>query len=354
LIELLALDDQALIDALAGGRRASLRSRYERFDAGALDPGAGIQKVCRHDRCYPRALDADGAPPMLHVLGGAARLSGLTARPTVAIIGTRRASDYGVEIASSLARGLAASGITVVSGLGDGIPAAAHRGVLDAGGAGVAVSGAPLDRASPARGRSVRDRLSVDGCIVSELPPGCDGRRWGPVAAERIVARLAHLTIVVEADESPRELAGAVIARALERTVAAFPGRVTSPVSRGTNALLVGGAHLVRDARDVLELLPTGPREALPADSRSPARLEPRLAHVLERVGAGTDTAERLVAGATDAGDLLLALSELELMGLLTRGDGGRYVPRAPTGLGPSRPSPHNADRAPGAQRKSG
>jgi DNA processing protein len=172
--------------------------------------------------------------------------------------------------------------------------------------------------------------MRVDACIVSELPAGADGRRWAAVAAERTVARLADVTVVVEADASLRDLTGATIAQALGGTVAAFPGRVTSPVSRGTNALLMDGAHLVRCAHDVLELLPDCPDEAAIAGTAVPTHLEPRLAEVLERVGAGTDTPERLIAGARDAGEVLLALSELELIGLLTRGDGGRYVPRAP------------------------
>jgi DNA processing protein len=354
LIGLLALDDQALIDALAGTRRASLRSRYERFDAHEIDLGGRAGTVCRHDRRYPRALDEAGAPPMLHVLGGAARLGELAARPTVAIIGTPRASDHGMQMTTSLACGLAACGITVLSGLADGIPVAAHGGVLEAGGAAVAVIGGPLDRARPVRRRSLVKQLMVDGCIVSELPEGSEGRRWGPVAAERIIARLAHLTVVVEADVSPRELLGATIVRALGGTVAAFPGRVTSPVSRGTNALLMDGAHLVRGPEDVLELLPDGPREATVADRTVPTRLEPRLAKVLERVGAGTDTPEKLIAGAGDAGEVLLALSELELIGLLTRGDGGRYVAGAPTWGGSSRPTPRRAQTDRAARRESG
>jgi DNA processing protein len=166
------------------------------------------------------------------------------------------------------------------------------------------------------------------GCAVAELPCGSPARRWGHPASERIVARLASVTVLVEADEIARELFGARLAAALGRTVAAIPGRVTSPLSAGPHTLLVGGAHLVRGPSDVLELLygagVTAPERAV----RAPSRLEPRLRSVLEKVGAGRDTPDKLTASGEDAAEILLVLTELELMGLLGRGDSGRYVPR--------------------------
>jgi DNA processing protein len=152
-------------------------------------------------------------------------------------------------------------------------------------------------------------------------------QRWGQVAGERILARLAGLTIVVEAQDTPDELGVARIAQALGRAVAAVPGRVTSPGSGGPHALLIGGAHLVKGPADALELL-CGPDALSNSPTGTQAELEPRLRATLERVGAGRDTPEKLTEGGQDAGEVLLALSELELMGLLARGDGGRYVPR--------------------------
>jgi DNA processing protein len=271
---------------------------------------------------------------MLYVAGGAARLVQFTTAPVVAILGSRTASDYGMEMARSLARGLAASGVTVTSGLADGIEIAAHAGALQAQGATLAVVGGGLDVSCPARRRSLYERLTRTGCAVSKLPCDCRGRRWGQLASERIVAELAALTVVVEAEETPGDLATARMARALGRTVAAIPGRVTSPLSKGTHTLLMDGASLVRDAQDALELLyPIGtsrprPRPRAPTAEEPHARLEPRLRAVLERVGAGSDTPDKLIRGRAGDDEVLLTLSELELMGLLTRGDGGRYVPR--------------------------
>lgn len=339
LLELLALSDRDLLDAVAGRRAAELRARYARFTpdrTGSRDSEADA--ICRHASGYPRALAGAGAPHMLEVEGGAQRLTELTARPVVAIIGSVAASDYGVEMANSLARGLSASEVTVVALLTDGIAVAAHGGALDAGaGASVAVLGGGLGVSCPARRRALYRRLTRTGCAVSELPHGASGRRWGTLAAERIVVGLAALTVLIEAEQTAAGLAGARIAQALGRPLAAIPGRVTSPLSRGPHLLLMEGASLVRGPEDVLELLhppqasQRGPRLATTRDAadRLP-RLPAQLQAILERVGSGCDTPDKLTRAGIDPANALLGLSELELAGLLGRGDGGRYVLRHP------------------------
>ena len=333
LLELLALPDAELLDALAGRRKAELRARYERFRPEDLTHDGQLRSICRHRQTYPRVLDSPAAPPMLFVAGGTARLSALTATPVVTILGSRNASDYGIQMARSLARGLAASGVTVAASLTDGVPVAAHVGALDAGGGSLAVIGGGLRASCPPRRRALLDRVTHAGCAVSELPHDCAGRRWGLLASERILAELASVAVVVEADASPASCATAHHARILGRTVAAIPGRVTSPLSRGTNALLLAGASLVRDARDVLDLLyaadATRPREdgsdAGGAATQNDLRADLRA--VLERVGAGCDTPDALARAGIESSAALLALSELELSGLLVRADGGRYLP---------------------------
>jgi DNA processing protein len=379
LIELLALGDEDLLRAVGGRRREELKARYGQFDPSEeIEPLEGVEGACRHHRDYPRALRDAGSPQMLRVQGSVERLGELTAAPVVAIVGSRRATDYGMEMAKSLGRGLAASGVTVVSGLDDGIAVAAHAGALEVDRGSVAVMAAGLDLACPARRRTLYARLTAVGCAVAELPCGSPVRRWCYTARARIIAQLAGLTIVVEADEDPGELLSAQLAQALGRTVGAVPGRVTSPVSRGTHALLMAGAQLVRGPQDALELLyglgisaPIQPAQTgieigqeIPSQRESPARqesparrevptrpkafarqkasaraqsitqraqaeLEPCLRATLEQVGAGLDTPDKL-SHEHDAGEVLMALSELELMGLLARGDGGRYVPRQP------------------------
>ncbi len=342
LLELLALADEELMDAVAGRRRTELRDRYERF---TLD-GAGLrdgdaQAICRHARGYPRALDGAGAPHMLEVAGGSSRLVELTARPVVAILGSGSASDYGMEMARGLARGLAASGVTVVATLTDGVAVAAHAGAVDAAaGASIAVLGGGLGVSCPARRRALYGRVRRAGCAVSELPHGASGRRWGSLAAERIVVELAALTVVIEAEQTVGQLAGARIAQALGRPLAAIPGRVTSPLSRGPHVLLMEGASLVRGPEDVLELL-YPPQASERGPGLTPARqgadrprgLRAELRSILELVGSGHDTPDKLTRAGIDPADTLLGLSELELRGLLGRGDGGRYLLRHPSSV---------------------
>jgi DNA processing protein len=341
--ELLAVGDRELMAALAGRRASELTERYAHVGDDELAPaGADAQSMCRHCLDYPPALRGRWAAHMLHVWPGAARLAQLARGPLVALVGTAKASDYGMAIAASMARGLAASGVTVVAAMSDGIALAAHSGALEARGASVAVLGGGLGVSCPARMRSLYERVGERGCAVAELPLSCDGRRWGAIAAERIVVGLASVTVVVEAAEP----ACAPMVRNLDRVLAAVPGRVSSPLSSGTNALLMEGARLVRDAADVIELLgPGAPHvrasnaSAATAQSAEAVRgaatatadgLQPELREMLERVGVGEDTPARLTRAGEDPLAVLMALSELELMGLLGRGDGGRYVPREP------------------------
>jgi DNA processing protein len=381
LLELLELDDEELIEAIGGRRRRELKEQWwklgqdqvgEPDERGAKAPGAtshgvkemdatapgarpAVETVCRHSGDYPRGLgDRQGAPRMLYVVGARKRLQQLTAEPAVAIVGSDGPTDYGMEMARSLARGLAASGVTVVSAYANGIAAAAHAGALEVDGPTVTVMAGGVDVVTPASRRALYERVRTRGCAVAEPPCGFVQRRWCKPARARTVAGLAGLTIVVEADadESKCELIVARVAQGLGRTVAAIPGRVSSPVSRGTNMLLMEGAPLVRGPGDALDLLygvgasrrsrldaprPGASASGAAHEHGSPAprpgrpgstRLEPRLQAVLEQVGAGRDTPGKLTSAGEDAGETMLALTELELMGLLGRGDGGRYVPR--------------------------
>jgi DNA processing protein len=334
LYELLALGDGELIQALGGRRRAELRRRHASFHEDQLPGAREVSRLCMHDGSYPRELASAGVCPMLHVAGGVERLHELTGRPVVAIVGTRRPSDYGRAVAGDLARGLSASGVTVAALQQDGVALAALTGAVGGVGGTLSVAGNGLAIATAARRRSVHEQLRHGGCALSELPCGVSGRRWGVASAERVLAALATVTLVVEAHDRPRELAAARIARSLDRALATVPGRITSPASSGCHALLRDGAQLVSGAGDVLELLyeadrpalrqATGTTGARPADD-----LEPRLRATLERVGAGADTPGKLAGEREDLGEVLRALSELELLGLLSRGDGGRYVVRA-------------------------
>jgi DNA processing protein len=329
LLRALALADDELIRALGGRRKQELWARHARFE---LSPQPqlpqDVQRICHHDPRYPGQLHgAHGAPRMLHVAGGLERMRALLVAPTVAIVGTRRASDYGMEVAYGLARGMAASGVTVLSGLAEGIAAAAHQGALDADGRTVTVMAGGVDVANPASWRGLHRRIAEEGCALAELPCGAAARGWCHLARARIVAALARIVIVVEAGEHPAELLHARLATANGVTVAAVPGRVSASGARGPHQLLREGALLVRDPQDVLDALyGIGVHRA--AVSR-PVQGD-RLRAVLDQVGSGNDTVAKLTAADTLQGapahEVLVALAELELGGAVARGDGGRYV----------------------------
>lgn len=327
MMAILALEDEQLISALGGSRRPQLRASYARLGQGPHPRARGLQTVCTHTRGYPRALDFPAAPRMLYLAGNLARTGGLAHAPAVAIVGTARATDYGMQAARSLARGLALSGVRVVCACAEGIGLAALCGAVEAAGRVVCVMPGGIDVSCPAALRSSL-RQARHGCAVAELPCGVRGRRWGAPASERIVTGLAALTVVVEAEDDPRALRAAAITGSLERQLAAVPGRVTTLQASGTNALLAAGASLVRGPEDALALLGGAATPPPAAPGPWPTELSPRLRAVLEEVGAGRDTPERLARGGRRLHEALLALSELELMGLLARGDGGRYLPR--------------------------
>ncbi len=326
---LLELADEELIEAIGGQSRESLHCEYAQWKpARAQARDVDVQIFCRHHCAYPRSLREDPlAPHALSLRGRVERLHGMLDEKLVAIVGTRRASDYGIETARGLARGLAASGLTVASVLAEGIPSAAHAGALEADGATLSVIAGSLERCAPPSCAPLYHRILVDGCAVAETGSNPRTRRWMQLAAARTLALLAQLVIVVEAGEQPWELACAQIARARGRAVAAVPGRVSSPASSGTNALLMNGAKLVRGPQDALDVLyGVGVRETYdPAGE--PTELQPPLARVLERVGMGYDTIAKLAAQGAQPAELAVALAELELRGLLVRGDAGRYVP---------------------------
>jgi DNA processing protein len=350
---LLALEDEDLVAALGARNDRNVHLAREAFEAdGACDAivGADLGAVCRHGSWYPTSLlDLGDAPAVLHVAGDPGLLADLRADdgllPAVAVVGARRATPYGLDVAGVLGRGLAAAGITVVSGMALGIDSAAHAGALEAAGPTIAVLAGGADRPYPASKRALYGRITADGCVVSELPPGAGVMKWAFPARNRIIAGLAAATVVVEAQERSGSLITAEIAADLGRHVGAVPGLVTGSRSAGTNALLHDGAAVVRDVRDALELTaidvpvsfrrpaprpPTVPVPARPAMPPPPA--DPELRRALEAVDDGATSPGRLARVFDgDVARAAVALTRLELAGLLRRELDGSYARRAGT-----------------------
>ena len=320
----LALPDAELL-ALAGGTDA--RRRYARFDAPAARAAAaaaGLATVCRCRPEYPERLrDLADPPAVLHVLGDPETLR---AQDGVAVVGARRASDYGLEVARALGRGLSAAGVPVVSGLALGIDSAAHAGALAAPGLTIGVLAGAAHVPYPVTGGRLHAAVAARGAVVSEMPPGAESHRWCFVARNRLIAALGAATVVVQATERSGSLTTADFAAELGRVVAAVPGQVTSRLSAGTHGLIQSGAPLVRDAADVLELLAaeTGRSYAEP-DRRATVTLSPPLAALLAAVEDGRGSLGELVSDPADARGTLAGLGELERLGLVRRGFAGRW-----------------------------
>ena len=342
---ILGLPEGELTEVVGPAWKDEAAAMLDRFDANAARLAveeAGLFAVCRHDAGYPRCLaDLDDGPAVLYGAGSQARLAELLAEPAVAIVGARRASAYGLEVAAALGRGLSAARVTVVSGLALGIDAAAHRGTLDAGCNTVGVLACGAERAYPRTNRALYDRMVGAGAVIGELPPGTPPRKWTFPARNRIMAGLTGMTIVVEAAERSGSLITARFAEDLGREVAAVPGRVTARMAAGSNRLLYDGAHFVRDAADVLDVLfgaggwekrgataqPAASAAATPHSVAAPSAdpLEPHLRRVLDAIeGAGSAHAAAAAAGLS-AAETRAALGRLELLGLVRRDGLGAY-----------------------------
>jgi DNA processing protein len=324
--QLLKLSDEDLARAVGGRKATALQA-----EAAAADPAeirrdvreADCWAVCRHDPAYPAALqDAGDAPPALVGRGDPAGLDRLRPESTVTVVGARRATSQGREIARGLAAELASAGFAVVSGLAWGIDGAAHEGALRTGFT-AAVLGCGADVVYPLHHRGLYDRVREQGLLLSELPPGTGAWRWAFPARNRIMAALGAMTIVVEAAGRSGSLITADLASELGREVGAVPGAVTARMSAETNQLIADGARLVRDADDVLDAL-LGPGSRRPAIA-GPA-VDPELAAVLNRVEAGDLDSDSIAVALDRGGDLVTAdLSRLELLGYVKRSFTGAY-----------------------------
>jgi len=288
----------------------------------------GGRLVIPGDPQWPAGLDDldDRAPFCLWARGPLE--PGPETEGSVAVVGARAASGYGEHVAVEFGFGLAEQGRTVVSGAAYGIDAAAHRGALSAGGATVTVLACGVDRPYPRGNHGLIERIAAQGCVVSEVPPGCSPTRWRFVQRNRLIAALTGATVVVEAALRSGTSITAREAGDLGRQVAAVPGPVTSPTSAGCHELLRLGAVCVTCVGDVVELVsrvgeglvgrpptPTAEHDGLPPDDLRVLDAVPL------RRAAPAGTVAR-TAG-LDPQQVATTLARLELRGLVQSGPSG-------------------------------
>ena len=304
----------------------------------------GMALVLREDAGYPPLLRQIAHPPhLLYVYGE----TNLADRFPVAVVGTRRASAYGLTHTREIAAELAQAGVCVVSGMALGIDAAAHTGALDGDGRTVAVLGGALDKPYPQENEPLMRRiLESGGSVVSEYAPGTAPTRYSFLQRNRIIAGMSLGTLVTEGPRRSGALNTA--SRTLEngREVFALPGNVDSPGSQLPNMLISEGARLVTGAADILSALVIEPKDALKAEhNAAQAAALPAEAPDAEKlhIPAGLDETQRAICTALLAGeadfDALCAVSalgsdelgalliEMEMDGLVTPLAGTRYAP---------------------------
>jgi DNA processing protein len=280
---------------------------------------AGIKVTVKGEQSYPVALAQIHTPPLALFFTGE-----LPSAHGVAIVGSRKATPYGLEVARVLASGLSSAGISVISGAAYGIDASAHYGALEGGGLTVAVLGCGVDVVYPRSNAGLYRRLATSGALVSEYIPGTEPRPYQFPARNRIIAGLSRAVIVVEASERSGALITADHALGEGRDVMAVPGQVFSYNSVGTHALIRAGAALVTCADEVLQEL------GIKRPERAP-----------ETVGQGDSGEQGVLMDALEGGPMdlegicittnipisraMALLSSMEVSGQVARCAGGTY-----------------------------
>jgi len=233
----------------------AIHSTRETFDIQAeirRMERAGVHAITADSSNYPRLLQhVPGAPTVLYARGSLVPED----EAAVAIVGTRRATRYGLDMAARLAADLASAGITIVSGLAYGVDTAAHRAAVEAGGRTIAVLGSGPDTIYPAQNRRLAERVIEQGALVSEYPVGTKPDARNFPARNRIISGMSRGVIVVEAPTASGAMLTASFAADQSRDVFAVPGQATSNASAGCHALIRDGATLITDASHVLEQL---------------------------------------------------------------------------------------------------
>jgi DNA processing protein len=278
----------------------------------------GIHVITRMDAFYPPQLHELDEPPLALFLQGALSPNCLL-EPGIAVVGTRRASGYGLEAARWIGETLARSGITVVSGMALGIDAAAHTASLESGGKTVALLGCGVDVCYPQTNFKVYKRIQESGLFVSEYSPGSNVSKHHFPERNRLIAALAKAVVVVQAGEKSGALLTVDHALELGRDVYVVPGPITSIHFRGSHKLLSQGAEILLDPSELLR--DYGLPRHIPESDSIPARWR----ELYEAIGESSHPAVLANILQIPVSHVFAGLMELELSGALVRGQDGTY-----------------------------
>ena len=302
----------------------------------------GAIVITLEDEDYPPLLREIYDPPIaLYIRGDLKKVS---ARPCLAVVGSRRCSTYGINAAQSLSRDLAQNGLTIVSGLARGIDAAAHRGALETGGLTIAVVGTGLEMTYPKEHKKLEEEIAASGAVVSEFPLGTPPLPQNFPYRNRVLSGLCFGVLIVEAAEHSGSLITARLANEQGREVFAVPGNITSQTSFGTNFLIKDGAKLVQHWRDVVEELPRDVREGIlgvdrPKRGVTQSNVQPMFETValsdherklldLLTADAPSHVDQLLISSGMNSSDLMTALLGLEMKDRIKQLPGKSFIKR--------------------------
>lgn len=289
-------------------------------------------QIAKTQHSYPKRLkETQHAPEKLFIKG-----ENILEKPSIAIVGTRKASREGMELAERIAYNLAESGITIVSGLAQGIDGAAHRGALKAGGSTIGVIASSLEEAFffPRQHLQLaREMVEKGGTIVSEHKAATPARKHHFVARNRIIAGLSLGVLVVEAPEKSGALITANFAKSYGRMVFSVPGSPLAKNTKGTNDLLRQGAVITESGEDILKVLKRKRGFELPKkNSKAPFSLKGDELVVYRALQESKASAEELMENIElPMAKLLALLMDLEIKGMVKNIGQGKYVVTAPT-----------------------
>ncbi len=275
--------------------------------------------------CTAYAQEDEGYPPLLRDLGPEAPFLLYcignvipNQQKTIAIVGTRRNSRYGAEVAQKLAKDLAQADVCVVSGMADGIDAFAHKGAIEGGGATVAVLGCGVDIAYPSANRALYWEIQKHGAVVSEYFPGSKPLAYHFPARNRIISGMSHGVLLVECPEHSGAMITARLCIEQGRELFVVPGNITSAQAEGSNTLLIGGASPVLNAEDILNRFEWVPSFSKKAERSQSVELSQMDKLICDKLGQGDLRLEELSnACSLSASELLGHLTLMEIRGII-------------------------------------
>jgi DNA processing protein len=283
----------------------------------------GIKVVGYNDPLYPAALkEVEGAPVVLYMKGEYLPDD----RFGIAVVGSRKYTDYGESVTQRISGELSAAGFTIISGMARGVDTLAHRSALVSGGRTIAVLGSGPDVCYPSENNGLMERIVSSGCVISEFPPGTPPNRENFPRRNRLISALSLGVLVVEAAPGSGSLITANYAVEQNKEVFAVPGNITSRNSEGTNRLIRQGAKLVLEAGDIIEELAPVLKGFITARRQEAVELseeEKSLCRVLSREPMHIDAVSR--EASLPAHKTLEVMLSLELKGVVRQSGGKRF-----------------------------